>query len=87
MTEELFDHLTALFGKQCGVMTTYQALAQRIRGAANLQELTTREDQCTRNYNLGTITVNELSRLDNLITDKFTIFLDKLQTNTTITTP
>jgi hypothetical protein len=68
-------------------MTTYQALSRRIRGAANLQELTTREYQCTRHYNLGTITVNELSRLDNLITDKFTIFLDKQQTNTTITSP
>jgi hypothetical protein len=68
-------------------MTTYQALSQRIRGAANLQELATREDQCTRHYNLGTITVNELSRLDNLITDKFTIFIDKLRTTTTITQP
>jgi hypothetical protein len=68
-------------------MTTYQALSQRIRAAANLQELTTRENQCTRHYNLGTITVNELSRLDNLITDKYTNFLDKLRTTTTITTP
>jgi hypothetical protein len=68
-------------------MTTYQALSQRIRATANLQELATREDQCTRHYEAGTITVNELSRLDNLITDKFIIFLDKLRTTTTITTP
>ena len=68
-------------------MTTYQALSHRVRATANIDELATREDQCTRHYNLGTITVNELSRLDNLITDKYTNFLDKLQTNTTITSP
>ena len=68
-------------------MTTYQALSQRIFATKNLDQLTMREAQCSRHYEAGTITTFELSRLDNLITDKYTNFLDKLQTNTTITSP
>ena len=68
-------------------MTTYESLSQRIFATKNLDQLAMREAQCSRHYENGSITAFELLRLDNLIAGKFIIFLDKLQTNTTITSP
>jgi hypothetical protein len=54
-------------------MTTYTALANRIRAAETRQELAKREEQIARHFNAGTITAPqyaELSRLDGKINGK-----------------
>lgn len=51
-------------------MTTYKTLSTRIRNAATIAELRDREEQITRHYNNGTISVNELSRLDSLVMER-----------------
>jgi len=53
------------------IMTTYQALANIIRGAYTRAELDTAEERCTRHYNNGTITAKELARLDSIACEKF----------------
>jgi len=52
-------------------MTTYQALANIIRGAYTSAELDAAEARCTRHYELGTITATELAKLDSMICEKF----------------
>ncbi len=47
--------------------TNYQALLERIKSANTKTELIHRENQITRHYNAGTISVSELSRLDTKI--------------------
>jgi hypothetical protein len=51
-------------------MTTYQALANIIRGAYTSAELDAAEARCTRHYELGTITTTELVKLDNAACEK-----------------
>jgi hypothetical protein len=48
----------------------YEALLERIKSANTEAELIYRENQITRHYNNGTISVSELSRLDRKIMDK-----------------
>jgi hypothetical protein len=67
-------------------MTTYAALSNRIRAASTRSELSTREAQCVRHYEAGTLTASELARLDGIILDR-AFFLDNLNTNPTITAP
>jgi hypothetical protein len=52
-------------------MTTYQALANIIRGAYSSAELDAAEARCTRHYDLGTINATELAKLDNIACEKF----------------
>jgi len=51
-------------------MTTSQTLAHMIRKATTRAELDALDARCTRHYNNGTITANELARLDCMIMDK-----------------
>jgi hypothetical protein len=50
--------------------TNYQALLERIKSANTEAELIHRENQITRHYNAGTISVLEFMRLDSKIMDK-----------------
>jgi hypothetical protein len=68
-------------------MTTYTALANRIRAAETRQELAKREEQITRHFNAGTITAAELSRLDGKIMERMFFILDTIPTIPTITAP
>jgi hypothetical protein len=68
-------------------MTTYTALANRIRAAETRQELAKREEQIARHFNAGTITASELSRLDGKIMERIFFILDTLPTIPTITAP
>jgi len=52
-------------------MTTYQALANFIRGAYTHAELDAAEARCTRHYDLGTISATELAKLDSITCEKF----------------
>ena len=67
-------------------MTTYTALANRIRTATTREELAKREEQITRHWHAGTITARELAWLDGDIMDR-AFLLDNLNTNPTITSP
>jgi hypothetical protein len=67
-------------------MTTSQTLAQMIREATTRAELDALDARCTRHYNLGTISANELAKLDGMICEKFhEILLANEQNQPTIT--
>jgi hypothetical protein len=67
-------------------MTTYQALANIIRGACTHAELDAAEARCTRHYELGTISATELAKLDSAACEKFhEILLANEQNQPTIT--
>jgi len=51
--------------------TVFQSLAARIQAAASLADLAAREAQCTRHYQAGTITAQELAKLDSLCSKKY----------------
>ena len=68
-------------------MTTYTALANRIRAAETRQELAKRGEQIARHFNAGTITASELSRLDGKIMERIFFILDTLPTIPTIPAP
>ena len=68
-------------------MTTYTALANRIRAAETRQELAKRGEQIARHFNAGTITAAELSRLDGKIMERIFFILDTLPTIPTIPAP
>ena len=66
-------------------MTTYATLSNRIRSAETRQQLANLENKCERHYNAGTITADELSRLDRIIMNRIFFILDTIRTNPTIT--
>jgi hypothetical protein len=53
--------------------TNYQDLLERIKSATTKEELASRENQITRHFNNGTITVSELTRLDAKIMGKLAL--------------
>lgn len=53
--------------------TNYQALLERIKSATTKEELASRENQITRHFNNGTITVSDLTRLDAKIMEKLAL--------------
>jgi hypothetical protein len=53
--------------------TNYQAFLERIKSATTQGELASRENQVTRHFNNGTITVSELTRLDVKIMEKLAL--------------
>ena len=54
-------------------MTTYQSLHKRIQAATTKADLRAFDKRITRHYNNGTITANELAKLDAIIMDKIAI--------------
>lgn len=53
--------------------TNYQALLEHIKSATTKEELASRENQITRHFNNGTITVFELKSLDAKIMEKLAL--------------
>lgn len=67
-------------------MTTSQALAKMISEATTRAELDAAEKRCTMHYDIGTISANELAKLDGMICEKFhEILLANEQNQPTIT--
>ena len=66
-------------------MTNYATLSNRIRSAETRQQLANLEEKCELHYNAGTITADELSRLDRIIMNRIFFILDTIRTNPTIT--
>jgi hypothetical protein len=59
--------------KKLTIMTTYTALAQRIRAAVSTADLEALEKRCDRHYAAGTITPGELARLDGMIMERIAL--------------